>query len=885
MQAAISRQWAVKESDVSIGRVVSQGGFGEVLEGTWLGHTKVAVKRLLAKPGRDIMIDFEREVSNWHSLRHPNVLPFFGACVEATLPFMISPFMENGNVLDFLSALEDGPTNDVRMGLVYDIAKGMQYLHSKKVIHSDLKALNVLVNNDGAAMVTDFGFVRIRSRTRSSLSKNVQLPGTMQWMPPERHQDGTCDERGDVYAFAMTCVEIWTLDVPFGGIPDSPYLYQRIITENFRPDLNKIPDMPQEIKQLLRACWEKDPTKRPSFAEIAERLKTLAPAPSRAGAIARAAEEPQALSQRAETLPPPYQTVIPPESVTVVPTPRSPPPATDLAEARRLYRRALQEIPEEYPARRWRAAEPFLQQACALGSPDAKALLAYGCFQEHGSLGYHSEPFRTEDVWNKYVIGLIRKLDNIDDMCPAELIMAGLGCHMFQGIFNDEAKGRKLHGSCMAHAFDKLDRSCDTLEGQLSASYLGEFVWKPFEERMKDRDATVLDDDQFKLGAQLLNKAGDKGHGRANQALAMMCVRFMVFDTALEFMNKAARVEYPGAGELAAKIRENVTSTSSEAPTGRSAETKAKVPKRPADSDDGLKNNSSVEEQDHTLVVDSGAGSLGRVTQSPETGTAEWEIGEYDVALEQKLAQGGYGEVFIGSWQSVPVAVKKLLSHALTADLKKDFMDEVSIWHKLRHPNVILLLGACVESSSPFMVSQFMENGDVTKYLQLNANMGPVRKVELMGDIAKGMSYLHSKNIIHSDLKGLNVLVDSMGHGLITDFGFARVRSASPLIDLPGTAIYMPPERFIYGVSDKAGDIYAFGITCYQIWTNSKPFAGGPQGDELYRKIAYEGYRPDRLKPMLDAPPELIKIVRECWDEDPQKRPPFSGLIVKLSDL
>ncbi|KXS19688.1 kinase-like protein [Gonapodya prolifera JEL478] len=273
--APLPRQWAIKESDVEIGRLIAQGGFGQVLEGMWLGHTKVAVKRLLIKPGRDVMSDIEREVTAWSALRHPNVLPFFGACVEAPLPWMISPFMERGNVLHYLSTFEDGPGDDLRLSLIYDISKGMQYLHSQKVIHSDLKSVNVLVSNDGAALVTDFGFVRVRSKTRSTLSKNMNVPGTFQWMPPERHRDGTCDEKGDVYAFAMMCVEIWTLDVPFGTIPDSPFLYHRIVNEGFRPDLSSI-DMPEALKSLLRECWDQRPEARPTFSAIAERLKAIA---------------------------------------------------------------------------------------------------------------------------------------------------------------------------------------------------------------------------------------------------------------------------------------------------------------------------------------------------------------------------------------------------------------------------------------------------------------------------------------------------------------------------------------------------------------------------------------------------------------------------------
>ncbi|KXS10309.1 hypothetical protein M427DRAFT_148899 [Gonapodya prolifera JEL478] len=320
------------------------------------------------------------------------------------------------------------------------------------------------------------------------------------------------------------------------------------------------------------------------------------------------------------------------------------------------------------------------------------------------------------------------------------------------------------------------------------------------------------------------------------------------------------------------------------------------------------------------------------VSTAPTKRPSDWEIPESEIAFCNRLAAGGYGEVFLGEWQSLPVAVKRLFGAALTADLKKEFMDEVSVWKSLRHPHVSLLLGACVESQSPFMVSEFMANGefsesacgvrlgsvcwaerfgltkgDVTKYTAVNA-LGPARKVQLMRDIARGMLYLHSRDIVHSDLKGLNVLVSSSGQGLITDFGFARVRSGMALVDLPGTAIFMPPERFLTGVSDKKGDVYAFGVTCYQvrgglrfmwtsfrsyvvspkpqkIWTNNKPFSGGASGDELYSLIVNKGYRPDQVKPFVGAPPELVTMVRMCWNDDPDLRPEFSELVEKLSDI
>ncbi|KXS20900.1 hypothetical protein M427DRAFT_348236 [Gonapodya prolifera JEL478] len=265
---------------------------------------------------------------------------------------------------------------------------------------------------------------------------------------------------------------------------------------------------------------------------------------------------------------------------------------------------------------------------------------------------------------------------------------------------------------------------------------------------------------------------------------------------------------------------------------------------------------------------------------------ADWLIPEAEIELLNKIAEGGYGEVFRAKWQSVDVAVKRLLTTSLTEDLKKDFHSEVAVWHRLRHPNIVLLLGACAGAENPFMVSPFLHNGDVTRYLKANPNASPARKVELMIDIARGMGYLHSRDIVHSDLKGLNALVDTQGQALVTDFGFARVRSACSLIDLPGTATFMPPERLTRGVSSKEGDVYAFGITCYQIWTNTRPFAGGPKGEALLSKIALKNLRPDDVVPMQPSPPnELAALMRKCWDEDPEQRPDFPSILNELEKI
>jgi serine/threonine protein kinase len=137
--------WTMTSWEIEMGDPIEQSGsFGTVTKGVWLGHTKVAVKKLLIRlETAKLKSDFLKEVKTWYPLRHPHILPLLGACSTADIPFMVVPMMENGHALQFLKLYPN--ELDVRARILYEVSQGMQYLHSRHVIHGDLKAVNVLV--------------------------------------------------------------------------------------------------------------------------------------------------------------------------------------------------------------------------------------------------------------------------------------------------------------------------------------------------------------------------------------------------------------------------------------------------------------------------------------------------------------------------------------------------------------------------------------------------------------------------------------------------------------------------------------------------------------------------------------------------------------------
>jgi len=146
----------------------------------------------------------------WLSLKHPNVLPFYGISNDfGYLPALIVEYCGNGNIIEFLKDKELKP--DYVLHLIRDIAHGLEYLHSKDIVHGDLRGSNILISNDGVPYLADFGLVFIIDHNEFTTSK---IAGPARWTapesldPPENEDASPYTKESDIYAFAMTAVEV-----------------------------------------------------------------------------------------------------------------------------------------------------------------------------------------------------------------------------------------------------------------------------------------------------------------------------------------------------------------------------------------------------------------------------------------------------------------------------------------------------------------------------------------------------------------------------------------------------------------------------------------------------------------------------------------------------
>ncbi|XP_058108185.1 probable serine/threonine-protein kinase SIS8 isoform X3 [Magnolia sinica] len=158
---------------------------------------------------------------------------------------------------------------------------------------------------------------------------------------------------------------------------------------------------------------------------------------------------------------------------------------------------------------------------------------------------------------------------------------------------------------------------------------------------------------------------------------------------------------------------------------------------------------------------------------------AEWEVSWEEITLGERIGLGSYGEVYRGDWNGTEVAVKKFLDQDISGDALAEFISEVQIMKRLRHPNVVLFMGAVTRAPHLSIVTEFLPRGSLYRIIHRpNNQLDERRRLKMSLDVARGMNYLHNFKpvIVHRDLKSPNLLVDKNWNVKVCDFGLSRMK-------------------------------------------------------------------------------------------------------------
>ncbi|KAF1890952.1 hypothetical protein Lal_00037523 [Lupinus albus] len=267
----------------------------------------------------------------------------------------------------------------------------------------------------------------------------------------------------------------------------------------------------------------------------------------------------------------------------------------------------------------------------------------------------------------------------------------------------------------------------------------------------------------------------------------------------------------------------------------------------------------------------------------------EYEISseEFDFSNSVEITKGTFCSAF---WRGTEVAIKKLKEDVLTDDEKvKAFRDELALFQKIRHPNVVQFLGAVTQSNPMMIVTEYLPKGDLRAFLKRKGALKPSIAVRFALDIARGVGYLHENKpspIIHGDLEPSNILRDDSGHLKVADLGVSKllaVKEDMPLTCQDTSYRYAAPEVFKQEEYDTTVDVFSFALILQEMIEGCPPFSA--KKDEEVPKVYAAKERPPFRAPSKHYAHGLKELIEECWNENPSKRPTFRQIITRLESI
>jgi tRNA A-37 threonylcarbamoyl transferase component Bud32 len=283
-------------------------------------------------------------------------------------------------------------------------------------------------------------------------------------------------------------------------------------------------------------------------------------------------------------------------------------------------------------------------------------------------------------------------------------------------------------------------------------------------------------------------------------------------------------------------------------------------------------------------------GLISPFSPNEQVGLSEnWMIDRSAIILGKTIGHSSFGTVNEGRLNGTKVAVKtiRLDKNLSTGDDIEGFKKEAELNCKLRHPNIVLFMGICVQPTEVCIVTELMSRGNVRDLLVVAVNGKAVKldwsmRLQWAVDTAQGMAYLHSLTplMIHRDLKTTNLLVDRGMNVKICDFGLSRFKADDKIMSSVGTVQFAAPEVLRHEKYTEKADLFSYGTVLWELHTRKGIFKGLPQ-IEVYKNVV-EGNMPF-VTSGID--PRYAKIMRDCWNANPSKRPSFREVLDLLTPI
>ncbi|WBR14733.1 Ser/thr kinase [Pandoravirus kuranda] len=917
--------WEIAYDELELGEVVGSGGFGEVRRAMWKG-TDVAVKVMSGvKITREMERNFCEEVRVMTALRHPNVVLFMAACTKPPNMCIVMEYMALGSLYELLhNELIPELPFVLKAKMTYQASKGLYFLHSSGIVHRDVKSLNLLLDNKWNVKVSDFGLTKFRADLADGAG--AAPIGSVHWMAPEVLNESLDIDyaMADVYSFGIILWEVLTRQQPYSGMSPAAVAVA-VIRDDARPripsDLNA-DTQPQAYVDLIRECWHRDPTVRPTFIEIMTRLSAMHGESS--GGIGASSSGSSGNDSAPARVTRPRRPDVGAAGINdswTLPSTSSVGGAGDYdtgtsSTVSAARQGATRGIDAHLPADGVRPPDGVVtvvfadvSRAVSLWEHDPEAMrdatmlyndVLRGLLRDHA--GYEAAPTGTrntgegsfclvfertadalawcaavqrallEVTWPRALLdhpAAAEEWGGTDDRVIFYGLRARMGVHTgTPRLMRDPATKRVAYEGPAVDAAAKITALAHGGQVVLSAAV--------------QQAATRLLRDES--GARwVVRRVGrvQLPDGASASALYELAV------PRLEARFFGAGTACAGSSSSSASVSEQSGSHSFEGTHKRShgdghndASSLDSVGREEGDYDRHGRHHHHHQHKGDDLARMAGADEERYLTSA---NMCRWVIDFADVQLGAQVGIGSYGVVYRAVWKGVNVAVKRFIRQKLDERAMLGLRAETALMLDLDHPNVVVFIGACVVRPNLCLVTEFVRRGSLREVLaDASQRLSWAQKMHMIATGAAGVAYLHGRErpIIHRDLKSSNLLVADDDSLKVADFGFARVREDNATMTRCGTPAWTAPEVLRAEHYSEKADVYSFGVVMWEVVTRKQPYSG-----RNFMAVTMDVLEGNRLDIPADCPADLAKLIRRCWRKNPDKRPSMADIVTALDAM